>query len=62
MAKALGMTPEEEHRLGLSKLAAVREQNVFLINRRLNSEIANKRTSGTFVYGYGTTGSDRMVC
>lgn len=29
MAKALGTTPEEEHRLGLSKLSTVREQNLF---------------------------------
>lgn len=28
MAKALGSTPEEEHRLGLSKLATVRKQNL----------------------------------
>ena len=32
MAKALGTTPEEEHRLGLSKLATVRKQNPFLFN------------------------------
>jgi hypothetical protein len=35
MAKALGTTPEEEHRLGLSKLATVRKQNPFLLNHRL---------------------------
>jgi hypothetical protein len=29
MAKALGTTPEEEHRLGLSKLATVRIQKPF---------------------------------
>ena len=34
MAKALGTTPEEEHRLGLSKLATVRKQNPFLLNYR----------------------------
>ena len=34
MAKALGTTPEEEHRLGLSKLATVRKQKKFLLNHR----------------------------
>jgi mRNA turnover protein 4 len=36
MAKALGTTPEEEHRLGLSKLATVRKQNFFPLNHRFN--------------------------
>ena len=31
MAKALGTTPEEEHKLGLSKLASVRLWNAFEI-------------------------------
>jgi hypothetical protein len=63
MAKALGTTPEEEHRLGLSKLATVRKQNRFSFSvMGPNREIANKRTSGASIHGYRTTRSDRLVC
>jgi mRNA turnover protein 4 len=62
MAKALGTTPEEEHRLGLSKLATVRKQNPFLLNHALTRELANKRPSRALIHGYRTPRSHRLVC
>lgn len=40
MAKALGSTPEEEHRLGLFKLATVRKQTLSFSIIGANSRIS----------------------
>lgn len=62
MAKALGTTPEEEHRLGLSKLAAVRLLIFFFSDQITLFNPANKRTSWAIFHRYKTPRSDRLVC
>src|SRR5260221_2716751 len=60
MAKALGKTPEEEHRLGLAKLAKV--LFIFLpANFYFTLDPANKRPSWFVFHGYKTTRSNRLV-
>lgn len=62
MAKALGTTPEEEHRLGLSKLAKVCKQCPFSSQSwALTRKIANKRPSRDLIHGYRTPRSHRLV-
>jgi len=62
MAKALGTTTEEEHRLGLSKLAKVRFPLFFTpSNNKFILDPANKRPSRIIFHRYETTGSNRLV-
>src|SRR5258708_39281798 len=64
MAKALGTTPEEEHRPGLAPLARGRDK--FIINHRIDADVqlicrsANKGTSWTAIHRYRTSGGDRV--
>ena len=64
MAKALGTTPEEEHRPGMAPLARV-SSNFSYRSHNQNSEFlcrsANKRASWTVIHGYRTPGGDRVV-
>jgi hypothetical protein len=65
MAKALGTTPEEEHRPGLAPLARVSDN--FIVNHRVEANLqficysANKGTSWTVIHRYRTSGGDRVV-
>ena len=60
MAKALGTTPEEEHRHGIHKLAQVRyKYRAKIIDLHY---LANKRPGGHIIYGHGTRRGHRLVC
>jgi hypothetical protein len=62
MAKALGTTAEEEHRLGLSKLATVRFlRSKFLLSLLTNIDLANQRTSRAIFHGHEPARSNRLV-
>jgi hypothetical protein len=60
MAKALGTTPEEEHRPGLAPLARVSDNSMInhTIETNFMSRSANKRTGWTVIHGYRTSGGD----
>lgn len=61
MAKALGTTPEEEHRPGLAPLARVSDNSIIInhaIEAHFTSRSANKRTGWTVIHGYRTSGGD----
>ena len=63
MAKALGTTPEEEHRPGLAPLARVSKD--YIIDHSDKAQFlcrsANKRAGWTAIHRYGTPRGDRVV-
>lgn len=61
MAKALGTTPEEEHRMGIHKLAKVRASFSKLQKASLTILEANTRPDRRVIYGHRTRRGHRMV-
>ena len=60
MAKALGTTPEEEHRRGIHELAQVRynyQEKIIDLHY-----LANKRPGGHIIHEHGTGRGHRLVC
>jgi hypothetical protein len=61
MAKALGTTPEEEHRMGIHKLAKVRSELFEISTDVLMYSIANTRPGRRIIYRHRTRRGHRMV-
>ena len=62
MAKALGITPEEEHRPGLAPLARVSGHFLtYSFEAHSKHRPANKRAGRTAIHRHGTTRGDRVV-